>query len=342
MRLFVAYRLPGDYTLKFSSTLAGLAKQHRGTYVLPQDLHVTFAFLGEVPEAVVPRLIVALRRSVRAVPRFKLKIRSLVALPHTRPHILALAIKPMPEVNLLQQQLLLVAARFKIQAQTKAPHVTLCRLKQAASLSVPQISLPTSDFLLTEIQLIKSTLTTANPNYETVAQFPLALAGQVNLLRQNVAMCLLNSHMEVLLVHHREHSAGAWQLPQGGIQAQESIESAALRELKEELGMAGAKIVSVLPKVYQYHWPRRLLLHGTDTDKQGFLGQEQSLAILKVNERRPKLVADPREAQEVRWIPMNEFSRTLSPVRRKFATIVMKELERLGLLKQTVLTQKHS
>lgn len=47
----------------------------------------------------------------------------------------------------------------------------------------------------------------------------------------------------------------AWQLPQGGVEANESIEQAALRELMEEAGIAGARVFGQSTQCYTYDFP---------------------------------------------------------------------------------------
>lgn len=58
---------------------------------------------------------------------------------------------------------------------------------------------------------------------------------------------------EVLLVH-KPRKNDAWQLPQGGVEEGESIQQAALRELKEEAGVS-AEVIGMSEKTYQYDFP---------------------------------------------------------------------------------------
>jgi putative (di)nucleoside polyphosphate hydrolase len=58
----------------------------------------------------------------------------------------------------------------------------------------------------------------------------------------------------VLLIH-KPRRRDAWQLPQGGVEAGETIEQAALRELHEEAGISGVRVLGQSDKVYQYDFP---------------------------------------------------------------------------------------
>ncbi len=60
--------------------------------------------------------------------------------------------------------------------------------------------------------------------------------------------------LEVLLLH-KPRRRDAWQLPQGGVEAGETIEQAAVRELGEEAGITDVRILGTSPEVYKYDFP---------------------------------------------------------------------------------------
>ncbi len=150
--------------------------------------------------------------------------------------------------------------------------------------------------------------------------------------RPNVAACVINPQGEVLLIWHREHHRRSWQFPQGGIKTGESIRGTLRCELREELGLTDFEVVSIQENVYRYRWPEWLVRTGSDPDKRGFIGQVQSLAIVRVPVARPKLAPDPREANRTKWVPLRELERSMGPVRRKLARLAVVQLQQLGLL----------
>ena len=61
--------------------------------------------------------------------------------------------------------------------------------------------------------------------------------------RTGVGMMLLNRTGEVFVGQRIDTTMEAWQLPQGGVDDGEDFETAALRELEEEIGTANIDIL---------------------------------------------------------------------------------------------------
>lgn len=60
---------------------------------------------------------------------------------------------------------------------------------------------------------------------------------------------------ELLLVH-KPRKKDSWQLPQGGVEEEETLEQCALRELQEEVGIGtGVRVLGVSEREYQYDFP---------------------------------------------------------------------------------------
>jgi putative (di)nucleoside polyphosphate hydrolase len=76
--------------------------------------------------------------------------------------------------------------------------------------------------------------------------------------RPCVGVMLLNRKGEVM-VGRRRASEDAWQMPQGGIDKGESPETAALRELEEEIGTANARILGETRDWLMYDLPPELV-----------------------------------------------------------------------------------
>ncbi len=59
---------------------------------------------------------------------------------------------------------------------------------------------------------------------------------------------------QILLVH-KPRKMDSWQLPQGGIEAGETCEQAALREVQEETGLIGGEVILSSTETYCYDFP---------------------------------------------------------------------------------------
>ena len=75
--------------------------------------------------------------------------------------------------------------------------------------------------------------------------------------RANVGAVLFNGRGEVFV--GRRKDAGAWQLPQGGIDADEDPRRAVMRELLEEIGTANATIIREHAEWLTYDLPPELV-----------------------------------------------------------------------------------
>ena len=91
--------------------------------------------------------------------------------------------------------------------------------------------------------------------------------------RRGVGLCVFNRSGRVFIAERRD-TAGAWQMPQGGVNKNEQPLLAAKRELKEEIGTDNATIIGVVPEILRYEFPDFLQFrHGIFRGK--YRGQEQ-------------------------------------------------------------------
>jgi putative (di)nucleoside polyphosphate hydrolase len=82
--------------------------------------------------------------------------------------------------------------------------------------------------------------------------------------RPNVGAVLFNRSGQVFVARradlpNAEGAPGGWQLPQGGIDADEDPRGAVLRELEEEIGTGRATIIGEHPEWLTYDLPAELL-----------------------------------------------------------------------------------
>ncbi|GAV66146.1 NUDIX domain-containing protein [Cephalotus follicularis] len=117
--------------------------------------------------------------------------------------------------------------------------------------------------------------------------------------RRNVGICLINDRKEIFAAS-RLDIPDAWQMPQGGIDADEDPKFAAIRELREETGISSAEVVAEVPYWLTYDFPpevREKLKHQWGSD---WKGQAQKWFLLKFNgkEEEVNLLGDGTEKPE--------------------------------------------
>ncbi len=78
--------------------------------------------------------------------------------------------------------------------------------------------------------------------------------------RPNVGMMILNKKKEIFVGKRIDHPSEFWQMPQGGIDTKEKPQLAALREMKEEVGIKKnlVKLISESKNWYYYQIPKDL------------------------------------------------------------------------------------
>ncbi len=129
--------------------------------------------------------------------------------------------------------------------------------------------------------------------------------------RPNVGAALFNRQGLVFVARranmpNAEGAAGGWQLPQGGIDADEDPRAAVLRELEEEIGTAQAVVVGEHPDWLTYDLPPELLGR---TLGGRYRGQRQRWFALRFMGRDSdvRLDLDPHpEFDAWRWAALDE------------------------------------
>ncbi len=141
--------------------------------------------------------------------------------------------------------------------------------------------------------------------------------------RENVVGFILNRRNDVLIMK-RAGTARHWQLPQGGVETGETKRQAIMREMKEETGLKGLRIMGVVENFHAYDWPKALLYAGDE-----FRGQRQTLFFLRYTAKGLGVALDPKEATGSRWVPMKDLLKWLAPVRHQMAKKALSSYQQL-------------
>ena len=111
-----------------------------------------------------------------------------------------------------------------------------------------------------------------------------------------------------LLICERAGMPGAWQFPQGGVDAGESMLDAHHREVREEIGLRPEHYTVCMQRDgYRYLYPEDVRLK--KLKRHGNHGQDQTYFLCRLNPGAPPVNVNqkPREFQAYRWILPDEF-----------------------------------
>ena len=136
--------------------------------------------------------------------------------------------------------------------------------------------------------------------------------------RPCAGVVLFNDH-GLVWVGERLDTPGAWQLPQGGIDAGEQPWDAALRELKEEIGTNNVQRLAEHPAWLDYDLPPEI----ASTRWGGrFRGQQQKWFACRFLGRDSDIViaTEHPEFAAWKWLPLADLAGTAVPFKRQIYT----------------------
>jgi putative (di)nucleoside polyphosphate hydrolase len=120
--------------------------------------------------------------------------------------------------------------------------------------------------------------------------------------RENVAAVIINKDKKILMCEH-VWIKGSWQMPQGGVEFNETEEEAILRELEEEIGTNKLIILDKMDKKLKYEFPYYLKA------KYDFSGQIQRyfLVYFYGDDREIRFDNQPKpEFRSFEWVDLDE------------------------------------
>ena len=125
------------------------------------------------------------------------------------------------------------------------------------------------------------------------------MGDKINLpLRLGVGIILLNSENKVFVGKRIDNPENFWQMPQGGINNNESFFQAAKRELEEETGITKTKLIKELDQWLTYDLPKNLL----GKIWQGkYRGQKQKWFIMKFEGKDQEINVNTNSPEFLDW-----------------------------------------
>ena len=116
-------------------------------------------------------------------------------------------------------------------------------------------------------------------------------------LRIGVGIILLNAKKQVFVGKRIDNPKKFWQMPQGGVDQNESFLEAAKRELEEETGIKTVKIIKELNYWLEYELPDHLL----GKILQGYKGQKQKWFIMKFIGKIDEINVKTKKPEFIEW-----------------------------------------
>jgi 2'-5' RNA ligase len=170
MRLFLGLPIPPELAQALTRRTR-VIELPKGRWTVPENLHLTLVFLGEVSEPTLPPIEQELSK-LNFAP-FQLKLTSLNTFP--RAGVLVAELEPARPLLHLQAIVAASMARcgFPPEDHPYHPHITLARFHGTLRLNQSQHTLPPSlqrGFPADTVNLYRSNLTPTGPHYEILAQ----------------------------------------------------------------------------------------------------------------------------------------------------------------------------
>ena len=148
-------------------------------------------------------------------------------------------------------------------------------------------------------------------------------------LRTGVGIILLNEENKVFVGKRIDNPSKFWQMPQGGVNKNESTLNAAKRELEEETGIKSVEIIKELDEWLIYLLPKNLL---GKIWKGKYRGQKQKWFIMKFLGKKKEINIKTKNPEFLDWKWINK--ENLSGVAVNFKINIYKKLTKeLILLK---------
>ena len=136
--------------------------------------------------------------------------------------------------------------------------------------------------------------------------------------RPNVGMMIINQKKEIFVGKRIDHPSNFWQMPQGGIDAQEIPSIAALREMEEEVGIKKNKIdlLTESKDWYYYSIPSDL---AKTLWKGKYKGQRQKWFLYKFKgtDKDVNIHTEHPEFSDYKWVTKDFLVPNIVPFKKK-------------------------
>lgn len=154
-------------------------------------------------------------------------------------------------------------------------------------------------------------------------------ASELTNFRPCVGVMLFNRNNRVLVGHRRKPKGACWQMPQGGIHDAETPQAAALRELREEMGVSNVEVVAESRTWLCYELPAELVGKAWGGC---WRGQKQKWFAMRLRGPDAEIHVDGNEFNGWKWVRIADLARLIVPFKRSVYARVVDEFRRAARL----------
>lgn len=146
--------------------------------------------------------------------------------------------------------------------------------------------------------------------------------------RPCVGIMLINQQGDIFGGQRLDNRAEAWQMPQGGIDEGEDVETACFREMREEIGTNKADILRLHPDWLNYDIPRPL---ADNLWSGAYRGQTQKWVALRFTGEDTDINIQTEDPEFIswQWLSPDELIQRAVPFKRDVYTNIMAEFKDL-------------
>ena len=146
-------------------------------------------------------------------------------------------------------------------------------------------------------------------------------------LRIGVGAIVLNNENKIFVGKRKDNPVNKWQMPQGGIDKNESFLTAMKRELYEETSIKNIQIIKELDGWFQYELPKNLV---GIIWKGKFRGQKQKWFVVRFTgeESEINLKTEYPEFIEWKWVKMDELPKIIVDFKKDVYEKLLLELKK--------------